>query len=58
MPEGEESPAVLSNDEKEKALPPLGVTQDHTVSEAKEGTVKQVVLSPILSPTRSDIDVS
>lgn len=57
MPEGE-SPAILANDEKEKALPPLNVTQDHAASAVKEDTAKEIVVSPILSPIPPDIDVS
>jgi len=58
MPEGEEGPVILSNGEKEKALPPLDVTQDHIVSTAKEDAAKEILVSPTLSPTRPDIDVS
>jgi len=57
MPEGEENPAILLKGEKEKALPPLRVTQDHVVSMVKEGTVKETVISPTLSPTRPSVDV-
>jgi len=58
MQEGEEGPVILSNGEKEKALPPLDVTQEHVVSAAKEGTAKEILVSPTLSPTQPDIDVS
>lgn len=54
MPEGEENPVILSNGEKEKALPPLSVTQ---VSVVKEDIVKETVMSPTLSQTRSSVDV-
>ena len=57
MPEGEENPAILLNGEKEKALPPLSVTQGHEVPVVKENTVKETVLSPTLSPTRPSINV-
>jgi hypothetical protein len=58
MPEGEESPTILLNGVKEKALPPLSVTQSHVVSVAKENTAKETVISPTLSPTRPNIEVS
>ena len=57
MLEGEESPAILSNGEKEKALPPLSIAQGHEVSVVKENPVKETVLSPTLSPTRPSVDV-
>lgn len=57
MPEGEENPAVLTNGEKEKALPPLTVTHGHEVSVVKGDTVKETVISPTLSPTRPSVDV-
>ena len=58
MPESEENPAILSKGEKEKALPPLSVTQGDVVSVVKENTVKETVVSPTLSPTRPSIDVA
>lgn len=57
MPEGEDNSAILSNGEKEKALPPLSITQGHEVSVVKENPVKETVLSPTLSPTRPSVDV-
>jgi len=57
MLESEENPTILSNGEKEKALPPLNVTQGHEVSVVKENTVKETVISPTPSPTRPSVDV-
>ena len=57
MSEGEENATMLSNGEKEKALPPLSVTQGHEISAVKEDTVKEAVISSTLSPTRPSVDV-
>lgn len=52
-----ESPIILMNGEKEKALPSLNITQGHAVSVVEEDTLKEIVVPPTLSPTRPDIDV-